>query len=423
MISRVSIIERVTAAVSEPWVVMWLIGVIVYFAIKAALANSVSGWTLRSLVTYLLVSPTLDPVPFLHGRRQRGKVVAADDQWWTGLVGLLAGGVIWAVAVPALRLVSDWLAGWAVMAGVICLLHFGIFRLMTARLRTRGWAVEPIMNAPWKSESVAEFWGSRWNVAFRDAAQRLVVSPLRRKMSAPQLLFVVFLVSGLIHDIVMSTPSGGWGLATMYFLLQAGGQAVSKTPLGTKLRLNHGRTGFAFTAALVLLPLPLLFHRPFSEQIMVPFYEAVTTPVLDFFSLNLSPAGIAVIGGLMQLSVLAASFATPFLLDWKPMFEPLPKLLRQMFWVYGAYIVLAIIALAAASIAWPEEVAGKSSLGRAVACCTALFWGIRLLIGLFYFDARPYLTSRMRQFGYAVLNTVFALLTVIYCALALAGAA
>ena len=48
--------------------------------------------------------------------------------------------------------------------------------------------------------------------------------------------------------------------------------------------------------------------------------------------------------GLAQVSVLVASVAGAVALRWREELRPLPRLHRQMHWVYGGYVVLSIVA-------------------------------------------------------------------------------
>jgi alginate O-acetyltransferase complex protein AlgI len=77
------------------------------------------------------------------------------------------------------------------------------------------------MRNPLSSETVAEFWGGRWNLAFKQLVYPFLYSPLKLRIGSTRAMVVTFLVSGLIHEIVISLPAnGGWGLPTLYFLIQ-----------------------------------------------------------------------------------------------------------------------------------------------------------------------------------------------------------
>jgi hypothetical protein len=93
------------------------------------------------------------------------------------------------------------------------------------------------------------------------------------------------------------------------------------------------------------------------------------------------------VAGLIQISVLVASALVPLRLDWRSQLAPLPKLIRQLFWVYGGYTVLAILGLAVIVIVNATELAAGSLLARSVCLYLAAFWGIRLALQL-VLDAR-----------------------------------
>src|SRR5215207_9318250 len=56
------------------------------------------------------------------------------------------------------------------------------------------------------------------------------------------------------------------------------------------------------------------------------------------------------LAGAGQLGVLIASALVPFQLQWKTELAVLSRLHRQMYWVYGGYVVLAIAAFGLISL-------------------------------------------------------------------------
>ena len=117
--------------------------------------------------------------------------------------------------------------------------------------------------------------------------------------------------------------------------------------------------------------------------------------------------------GVIQMGVLVASALVPLRLNWKSQLAPLPKLIRQLFWVYGGYTVLAILGLAIIVAVNAAELAGGSLLARSVCGYRAIFWGIRLALQL-VLDARPYLTAWWLWAGEALLTLIFSFLTAVY---------
>jgi hypothetical protein len=122
---------------------------------------------------------------------------------------------------------------------------------------------------------------------------------------------------------------------------------------------------------------------------------------------------LIVLAGFGQLTILIASALVPFRLRWQTELQVLPRLHRQMHWVYGGYVVLSIVAFAALSILNAGELASGTGLARGVCAYVAVFWGIRLLLQA-VFDIRGYLTRPWMKAGYAALTVMFASFTAIY---------
>lgn len=119
------------------------------------------------------------------------------------------------------------------------------------------------------------------------------------------------------------------------------------------------------------------------------------------------------VAGLGQLSVLVASALVPLRLKWRDVFEPLPKLHRQMYWVYGGYVVLAIVAQGLVSVFCAAELASGSGLARGVCGYIAVFWGVRLALqGVL--DVKEHLTRWWLRAGYYLLTLLFACFTAVF---------
>ncbi len=117
--------------------------------------------------------------------------------------------------------------------------------------------------------------------------------------------------------------------------------------------------------------------------------------------------------GLGQLSVLAASALVPARLDWRLSLSQLPTLLRQLFWVYGGYTVMSIIALGVICLTCSQELAAGGRLAQAFCLYGAIFWGVRLALQL-VLDVRPYLTKWWLVVGYHGLTCLFITFTCSY---------
>ncbi|MEM0912977.1 MAG: hypothetical protein AAGB29_00300 [Planctomycetota bacterium] len=119
------------------------------------------------------------------------------------------------------------------------------------------------------------------------------------------------------------------------------------------------------------------------------------------------------LGGLGHFGVLIASALVPFKLDWSAVFSALPKLHRQMYWTYGGYVVLAIVAFGVIATTCSAELASGTRLARAVCGFIAVFWAIRLALQP-VFDVKPFLTAWWLRAGYHTLTVVFVLLVAIF---------
>ena len=126
------------------------------------------------------------------------------------------------------------------------------------------------LNIPWR------VLGKRWNLGFRQLSHELIFRPLHRRLGADAAGFLVFTVSGLIHDLVISLPArGGYGLPTAYFLLQGVGITIERSRLGTRLGLGQGVRGWCFMAVFLAAPVFWLFHPWFVLRVILPFMRAI----------------------------------------------------------------------------------------------------------------------------------------------------
>jgi hypothetical protein len=117
--------------------------------------------------------------------------------------------------------------------------------------------------------------------------------------------------------------------------------------------------------------------------------------------------------GIGQLGVLIASSLVPMRLDWRNRLAELPPLLRQLFWVYGAYTVMSIIMLGLICLTCSEELASGTRLATAFCLYGAVFWGLRLALQT-VLDAKPFLTTWWLRAGYHLLTCLFTAFTSIY---------
>lgn len=257
--------ETLLFADTPRWVVMWLLAGGLFFAGKAAMLRGADlrGWR---LFAFTCLWPGMDPAPFRVPQAAVRPGIPHRATLAGPLINVLFGAVLlWLVTR---HLPQPLAAGWVGMIGLIFLLHFGVFGLLAWAWNALGIPVVPIMRCPVAATSLGEFWGRRWNLAFRDLAHRLVFTPVCRQFGHAAALWVSFIASCLAHELVISVPAGaGYGLPSVYFLLQALGITLERRGL-------RGRHWF-FTHAFTALPACIAFHPPFVERVMTPFFQTI----------------------------------------------------------------------------------------------------------------------------------------------------
>lgn len=111
-----------------------------------------------------------------------------------------------------------------------------IFHLLSCAWRNIGVQAPPLMNRPLASTSVSEFWGRRWNAAFRDLTYRFLFRPCTSRFGPRWGILVGFLFSGAVHELVISVPAqGGYGGPTIFFAIQGTAMMIERSESGAKL--------------------------------------------------------------------------------------------------------------------------------------------------------------------------------------------
>jgi len=189
-----------------------------------------------------------------------------------GLVRLAVGALFFVAARRA------WAAGSVIGATALALpalsliLHFGIFNVLAGGWRLLGARCDALFRAPLRSRSLTEFWGRRWNLAFSEMTALGIYRPLAPRVGRPAAMVAAFFASGLLHEIAISLPvNRGFGLPLSYFalhgLLRLAEQRLERAghPMW-----RHAWLGRAWTLFWLLVPLPILFHRPFLAGVVWP---------------------------------------------------------------------------------------------------------------------------------------------------------
>lgn len=247
----------------EPWLHMWVMVVAIFGGFKW-----LTWWRGRGepagkgrTLAYLLLWPGMDWKAFAHnsgrdGARRSRMIVA---------VKIVFGAVMfWGVArmVPE---TSPLVRGWVGWIGLAFLLHFGAMHALALV-----WGVKPIMDAPLLAKSVNEFWSRRWNTAFPQLAGPLWFEPMKKWFSPATAIMGVFLISGLLHELVISLPAGaGYGMPTAYFAVQGVGILLERK--AARWASAPYRRMWAWL--VVAGPAVILFHPVFVHNVVLPMMK------------------------------------------------------------------------------------------------------------------------------------------------------
>jgi alginate O-acetyltransferase complex protein AlgI len=167
------------------------------------------------------------------------------------------------------------LATLALLPGLSLILHFGILGMLAGGWRALGADVGPLFRAPWRSRSLAEFWGRRWNLAFSEMTAIGVYRPVSAWAGRRLGLAVAFAASGVLHELAISLPvRAGFGLPLAYFALHGGLMIVERRldALGRPIS-RVAWVGRLWTLFWLAAPLPVLFHQPFLRGVVWPLLE------------------------------------------------------------------------------------------------------------------------------------------------------
>jgi predicted DCC family thiol-disulfide oxidoreductase YuxK len=259
------------------WVYMWtlvfaLYGGCKWLSLARARAKGKKTGAART-IAYLFAWPGMDAATFLQERAARA--TPPLKAWLFAFGNVTIGVLLWGFVRGALPF-QPLFAAWIAMVGFILVVHFGLLSLVALAWRATGVDALPLMRAPIRSHSLGEFWGRRWNTGFHQLADEFVFRPLRPIVGLRVATLLVFLVSGLVHDLVISLPArGGYGLPTAYFVLQGAGVLFEHSNLGFRLEVGRGWRGWLFTMIVTAGPVFWLFHPAFVLNVMVPFFQTL----------------------------------------------------------------------------------------------------------------------------------------------------
>jgi Membrane bound O-acyl transferase family len=225
---------------------------------------------LGRILSYCFLWVGMNAKAFLSPMRHGHRPLVRD---WFFAVSKVIIGVLLLLLVLR-RVPTTWwvVRDWTALIGLGLVVPFGLFHLMALAWLRAGRHARPIMDRPFWSVSLTEFWGRRWNLAVHDLMHDLAFRPLLGQWGMRGAVAAVFILSGLFHELVLSVPAGGgFGLPTLFFVLQLAAVTFERTPTGRWLGLGRGWTGRVYVWVLTITPAYAVFHRAVLDRVMFPW--------------------------------------------------------------------------------------------------------------------------------------------------------
>lgn len=345
-----------------------------------------------------LAWPGIDPTPFLPAREP---AVENGRQFAAGMVRFIGGIVGLLMLAGFLPTMSEATATWIGCGLLLLAFHLGVTNLLTEACRAFGWRVPVLFNRPWDSASLSDFWSHRWNRPFVEMNRIFFMPAMTRRFGIRFAVFSAFLISGFLHELAISFPAhGGYGGPMLYFLIQG-----TLTLLERRLRIR----GRLWTALVVLVPVPILFHQPFRHALILPMLQWLHRILLTV-GVQSALAWGTIFLGLGHFCILFASSQVPRQLRWREELPRLSPLNQKLMWTYGAFIVFTITSFGVLTLVLREEIVRGTTAGLAVSTFIAAFWGFRLVVDTFYFRGDDWPKSPGMQIGHVFLNCLFTFL-------------
>jgi hypothetical protein len=117
------------------------------------------------------------------------------------------------------------------------------------------------------------------------------------------------------------------------------------------------------------------------------------------------------VAGAVQLAIGLANLPLASRLQYRKNLAGASAIVREVFYVHAAYIVLVVFGFAALSLLFPAELASGRPLGRFLSAFLAIFWLLRVPIQLFYYPAE---IRRQNRLADGIFTVAFAFLAIIF---------
>jgi len=117
------------------------------------------------------------------------------------------------------------------------------------------------------------------------------------------------------------------------------------------------------------------------------------------------------IAGAVQLAIGLANLPLATRLQYRKNLSGASEIVRQVFYVHAAYIVLVVLGFAALALLFPAELTSGRPIGRFLSAFLAIFWLLRVPIQLFYY---PVEIRRQNRLADVIFTVAFAFLAVVF---------
>lgn len=126
------------------------------------------------------------------------------------------------------------------------------------------------------------------------------------------------------------------------------------------------------------------------------------------------------VAGAIQMAIVLSNALLPARLNVRAGMASVPRFLRQVFAVHWIYIVLTVSLFSLLCLFFARDLASGSNLSRFLCIGMGVFWGLRLPLQLFYYDAELRRQNRALDMAYI---SALVVLVAIFGAAALAARA
>ena len=133
---------------------------------------------------------------------------------------------------------------------------------------------------------------------------------------------------------------------------------------------------------------------------------------MEKYTLNLQQ--LVRLAGLAQVVLAIGSLTIPKVLKWRSELAKTSPLIKQMFWVYAAYIFVINLCFGLVSMFCAGDLANGSILATILIGFIALYWISRVLIQFFYFDRKNFPSGGWNRAAEVLLVVAFVFFSLVY---------